>query len=435
MSQSRAWFALTVFFIAAVLSYTDRLILNLLVEPIRHDLSISDAQISYLQGAAFAVIYAIVGLPLGRFADRHNRRNIILAGIILWSVATAACGFAASLPMFVMARIFVGIGEATLAPAVMSMIPDLFPPARRGTAIAVFLAGMTMGGGVATLGGGLLLGILSSGHLAFLPVIGALPPWRGVLVLLSVPGILIAFLMTFIREPLRGELRSSQATFSDTISYFVKFKWMFIALFGAFALLQLVDYGFGAWLPAMMGRRFHIQASVAGPMIGTIVILFGGLGTVLGGLLADRLVRRGSPDARLRITLIAYIIAIPTFAFPLMPSSHLSLALYAGYAIVSAIGGSAGLAATQDAVPAQMRGFSVSLQAFLYTLFGLGVGPTVVAIATQTIAQGPAGVSLAMIVVAIPVGIVALLLLAAARRSYGNVVELLARDAPSAASS
>jgi MFS family permease len=155
--------------------------------------------------------------------------------------------------------------------------------------------------------------------------------------------------------------------------------------------------------------------------------VFGGLGTILGGLFADRLVRRGVADARLRIALIAYTIALPTFVFPLMPAAGLSLALYAAYSIVSGIGGSAGLAATQDAVPPQMRGFSVSLQAFLYTLFGLGVGPSVVALTTQTIARGPAGVGLAMMVVAIPAALVALLLLAIARRPYRARVEALAQ--------
>jgi MFS family permease len=296
---------------------------------------------------------------------------------------------------------------------------------------------MTMGGGVATLIGGLLLGLLSGGHLSFLPVVGSLTPWRGVLVLLAVPGLLIALLMSTIREPSRSDLRMapSQARFSDTLAYFRKYKWMFAALFGAFALLQLVDYGFSAWFPALMGRRFQIPASEAGPMIGTIAIVFGGLGTVMGGFVADRLVRRGSADARLRVTLIAYLIALPAFAFPLMSSSHLSLALYAIYAVASAIGGSAGLAATQDAVPAQMRGFSVSLQAFLYTLFGLGVGPTVVAVTTQTIARGPAGVGLAMIVVAVPAGLLALLLLAIVRRPYGSVVEKLAGESQSKARS
>jgi MFS family permease len=425
----RAWFALAMFFAAAVLSYTDRLILNLLVEPIRHDLGITDLQISFLQGAAFAIIYAIVGLPLGLFADRRNRRNVVLGGIVLWSVATAACGFASGFWPFAAARIFVGIGEATLAPAVMSMIPDLFPPARRGTAIAVFLSGMTIGGGAATLFGGLLLGLLAGGHLAFLPIVGSLPPWRGVLVLLSVPGLLIALLMAFIREPARADMRvpAAQSRIADTVAYFFRHKWMFIALFGAFAFLQLVDYGFSAWLPAMMGRRFHIPAFKAGPMIGAIAIVFGGLGTILGGLFADRLVRRGVADARLRIALIAYTIALPTFVFPLMPAAGLSLALYAAYSIVSGIGGSAGLAATQDAVPPQMRGFSVSLQAFLYTLFGLGVGPSVVALTTQTIARGPAGVGLAMMVVAIPAALVALLLLAIARRPYRARVEALAQ--------
>lgn len=426
----RAWFALAVFFVAAMLSYTDRLILNLLVEPIRHDLLITDVQISYLQGAAFAVIYALVGLPLGRFADRHNRRNIVLGGIILWSVATAACGFCTGFWQFAMARVFVGLGEATLAPAVMSMIPDFFPPSRRGTAIGVFLAGMTMGGGTATLFGGLLLKLMSGGGLAFLPVMGSLAPWRGVLVLLGLPGLLIALSMAVIREPVRSDVRASapQARFADTVAYFNDHKWMFAGLFGAFALLQFVDYGFSAWLPALMGRRFGVAAADAGPMIGAIAILFGGLGTLLGGFLADRLVRRGAADARLRVTLAAYLIALPAFVFPLMPSSGSSLTLYAGYAVASAVGGSAGLAATQDAVPAQMRGFSVSLQAFLYTLLGLGVGPTVVALATQTLARGPAGVGLAMMVVAIPACLLALLLLAIVRRPFSATVQQLERQ-------
>jgi MFS family permease len=133
-----SWLALAVFFIAAMLSYTDRLILNVLVEPIRHDLGVSDVQVSFLQGAAFAVIYSLIGLPLGRFADRHNRRNLVVAGVFLWSVATAACGYAADVGQLFVARVFVGIGESALAPAVMSMIPDLFPPAKRALRLAFF---------------------------------------------------------------------------------------------------------------------------------------------------------------------------------------------------------------------------------------------------------------------------------------------------------
>ena len=425
-----AWIALVVFFIAAVLSYTDRLILNLLVAPIRHDLGITDVQVSYLQGAAFAVIYSIVGLPLGRFADRHNRRNIIAAGIVLWSIATAACGYVADFDQFFLARIFVGIGEAALAPAVMSMIPDLFPPARRGTAIGVFLAGMTIGGGVSVSAGGLLLGAFSGGSLAALPILGHLAPWRAVLVSLALPGFALALVVACLPEPQRLECggAADKVAFAETLSFFSRHWALFAAVFGAFALMQMVDYGFSAWLPSLLMRKFAVGPALAGPQIGAISIVFGGVGTLLGGWIADILLVRGKSDARLRVALIAYMLALPSLLFPLLPSSHLVLLCYAAYALVTAVGSSAGLTATQDAVRPEMRGFSVSLQALAYTLIGLGCGPTAVAATTEYIYHAPSRVGIAMVTVAAPAGIAAVLLLAATLRPYRAIRLALAEE-------
>ena len=380
-----SWLALAVFFTAAMLAYTDRLILNVLVEPIRHDLGASDVQVSFLQGAAFAVIYALIGLPLGRFADRHKRRNLVAAGVLLWSVATAICGYAADVGQLFAARIFVGIGEAALAPAVMSMIPDLFPPARRGTAIGIFLAGMTIGGGVSVAVGGLLLGAFSSGALAGLPLLGQLAPWRAVLVSLAIPGFAVALLVACLPEPARLERTRTpqEADIRPVLAFFWRHRGLFAAMFGAFALMQGVDYGLSAWLPSLLLRRFALATAVAGPRIGLVSILFGGGGTLLGGWLADRLLARGFSDGRVRVALFGYTLTLPCLLFPLGSSERLVLLGYAAYSVASAMASAAGLTATQDAVRAEMRGLSISLQAMAYTLFGLGCGPTHVAVTTE----------------------------------------------------
>src|ERR1700732_5376463 len=149
-----AWAVVAILIATAVLSYTDRQVLSLLVDPIRSDLGITDTQISLLLGTAFAVVYGIAGLPLGFLADRTSRRNLIFAGVLVWSCGTLACGFSHSFGQLFAARIVVGLGEAVLSPAAISLISDYFPPARRGTAVGCFLSGIAMGRGASLLIGG-----------------------------------------------------------------------------------------------------------------------------------------------------------------------------------------------------------------------------------------------------------------------------------------
>ena len=165
-SRPYAWTVVAILIATAVLSYTDRQVLSLLVDPIRGELGISDTQVSLLLGTAFAVVYGIAGIPLGVLADRTSRRNLIFAGVLVWSCGTLACGFSHSFGQLFAARIVVGLGEAVLSPAAISLISDYFPPSRRGTAVGFFLSGIAMGIGAAILIGGGVLHVVELGVLA-----------------------------------------------------------------------------------------------------------------------------------------------------------------------------------------------------------------------------------------------------------------------------
>ena len=430
-----AFYVVAIFFLAAILSYTDRLILNLMVDPIRHDLRITDTQVSLLQGAAFAVLYACIGLPLGRIADRYNRRNVILFGILVWSAATAACGYASSFGALFAARIGVGLGEAALAPAAMSMIADYFPPDRRGFAIGIFLTGMAMGGGTAVMAGGALLQAFATGHLVLPSMMGHLAPWREVMVAASAPGCLLAVLLLTVREPARHEtLAAATGTaaggFGATLRFFSRHRWTFILLFTAFALGNLVGYAGDSWLPSVLIRRFAMAPGKVGLSLGIVSLICGGGGTVLGGFLSDRMERRAATsDAGLRFCLIASLCCLPLLAFSVMPAVAPLLALYGAYNFVQSMAGTAGLTATQNAVPSEMRGFAVSMQAFMYTLIGLGLGPTAVAFATDHLYHDPRSVGLSILTVSVPVSMISAALLWRALGPYRRTRALIAGGA------
>lgn len=416
-----AWSVVGIFFLAAVLSYTDRLILNLLVDPIRRDLGLTDTGVSLLQGAAFAILYAVLGLPLGRYADRHNRRNLALAGVAVWSVGTACCGFAHSFAQLFGARIAVGMGEAALAPAVISMLPDYFPPERRATAIGIFLAGMISGAGVASLASGFLLSAIEHGLLSCVPVVSALAPWRAVLVVLAVPGIVMIALLTLVREPERRERSADlkhDAGLASTLAYLKRNAGTFAVVLGAFGLIQVVDYGLNAWLPTLLFRRFHLTAANVGASIGAISIAGGLLGALVGGITADMLQSRGFTDAKMRVAAIAATALLPCLCFPLLPAAHTVLAVFAGYTFVFGVLAAVGLSAIQDVAPSEMRGLLVSLQAFIYTLLGLGCGPTLVALVGDHVLRGPLHIGDAMAAVALPVAVAGVTLLWRALPAY-----------------
>ena len=202
-SMAYPWMVVAILMIAYVFSFVDRQILNLLVGPIRRDLGISDTQMSLLMGFSFAIFYTILGIPLGRLADRVSRRGLITTGVLVWSAMTALCGFAYSYWQLFLCRIGVGVGEATLSPAAYSMIADYFPPERRATAISVYSMGIFLGSGLAFLLGGLVIKFAVAQGTMALPLIGEVRPWQLVFFVLGGSGIVFSLAFLLVREPPR----------------------------------------------------------------------------------------------------------------------------------------------------------------------------------------------------------------------------------------
>lgn len=402
----QGWWAVGIFCTAAVLSYTDRQILSLLVDPLRADLHVSDTQLSILQGAAFAVLYSCVGLPLGRMADILKRKALLLAAVTIWSIGTAACGLAESFWQLFAARLLVGIGEAAFAPAAMSLIADYFPPERRATAIGVFFTGIVIGAGSAIAIGGGLLEVAQHGAFAALPLLGALAPWRVVLLLAGSAGALVFLLLTTLREPVVRSVSfrdlGQHLALAETLRPFARRLPLLFPLYAAMALCAIVDYGVLSWTPAMLSRRFGYSPLAIGASLGTIAIISGVIGTPAGGYITDWCTKRWGAQARPKLAFAIVLFGI--FGAPIGFATTSSQALLAVtcWVFVSSVLGIVSIATVLDLLPTESRGFATSTISFSNTIIGLGLGPTLVALASDHIFKSGDAVGLAITMVAAP---------------------------------
>ena len=211
----RGWIVVFILMLAYIFSFVDRYIINLLVEPMKRDMNLSDTQVSLLLGASFALFYSFLGIPLGRFADLYNRKKIIIGGIGLWSIMTALCGLTKNYGQLFLARMGVGIGEATLSPAAYSIISDYFSQKRLAMAISVYSLGIYLGSGLAYAGGGYLIQKLDKMENILLPLIGEIYAWQLIFIIVGLPGLLISLLVfLFVKEPVRqgGQAQSPSLT-------------------------------------------------------------------------------------------------------------------------------------------------------------------------------------------------------------------------------
>jgi len=414
-SRPYAWTVVAILIATAVLSYTDRQVLSLLVDPIRSDMGISDTQISLLLGTAFAVIYGIAGIPLGYLADRFSRRNLIFTGVSVWSLGTIACGFSHNFSEIFASRIVVGLGEAALSPAAISLISDYFPPSRRGTAVGSFLSGIAMGNGAAILIGGGVLHAIGSGALAATPL-AAYAPWRMVLLLIGGPGLLWALAILLIREPVRHTTEGASTSVDDADgNAWRATPWARVApIYVVLAAASFVDNAVGAWAPTMLIRDFSRNPAQVGIELGLLLTVGFGGGVLIGGALADRAGARGGWPRKLRVCLYSGLLILPVSLLMDSPIFSFVLAGVPLYFALSGIVTAVGFSAILDVVPNRSRGLAMSMSFFLNVALGAGLGPTAVAVAGAHVFAATAGLG-PPIVLTVAVGyLVALAALCAA---------------------
>ncbi|MEG9862158.1 MAG: MFS transporter [Parvularculales bacterium] len=359
-------------------NFVDRQILSILLEPVKHALELSDTQLGFLSGIAFAIFYATLGIPIAMLADRYNRRRIITLSLSLFSLMTAVCGFVTNFWQLAVARIGVGIGEAGTSPPSHSIISDLYPREERASALAFFSLGVNAG---------ILIGFLVGGW------VNVYFGWRITFLTVGLPGLLLAiFVRYWLREPPRGYADGHTKTVeTPPIKEVLRYLWgrrAFIHIALATALSSFIGYGAIAWLPSFLARSHGLDTGQSGTALALIIGIAGGCGTYMGGVLADKLSKR---DVRWNMWLpvLAALIGVPfSVAFYLVDDTVFALILYAISAVVSLFYLGPSFAMCQAIAEPRMRAVTAALLLFILNIIGLGLGPQTVGILSDLLETG-----------------------------------------------
>lgn len=394
------WLVAFLLMLAFALSFIDRQILAFMVGPIRRDLGISDTQMSLLMGFSFAVVYAAATLPMGRLADSRNRRNLIIFGVVLWSVMTAACGLARNYTQLFLARLGVGAGEAVLQPAAYSLIAASFPPERRALAMSVCTAGVYVGSGMAFLLGGLLAQYVATHPTVALPLVGTLFGWQATLVALGLVGVAFALVLFFIPEPARTAAHQKTPPIREVARLLWAQRRVLIPHHLGFAMLLLCSYGTAAWLPAYFARVHGYSMGEVGLLLGLSAMIAGSLGMLLGGALCDRWQAQYGTRAVYRLARWSIALVLLFGGLYMLAPSGLWSGLFvvpAVFAMSLTVG--AAPASVQGLVPESLRGQASAVYLFVVNLIGLGIGPTAVALLTDRLFADDQAVGFSMFIV------------------------------------
>ena len=392
-----AWFVVGVLMLAYTNSFIDRTILSLLVEPIRRDLQINDTQFSLLAGLAFIIFYTLMGVPIARLADQKNRKAIIATGIATWSFMTAVCGLTKNFWQMFGARIGVGIGEAALSPAAMSMISDYFPVHKLARAISVYSMGVYFGAGLAMLIGALVINAVAAAGVVVLPLIGEVYPWQLTFFYVGLLGLPIFLLVLAVREPQRRGIAKGRAaeegsasSLPELFAFMKRNVWTITFHFAAFSFIGIGIAGYLVWTPALFIRTYGWTASEIGGVYGIILFFAGTGGVFAGGFLADWLEKRGRSDAILRAAFYAAIAVLPCAVLtPLMNNPWFAVGGLTVTVFFLAFPQGLPAAALQVITPNPLRAQMTAIYFLVGNLIANALGPTLFALATDYLFKDP----------------------------------------------
>lgn len=426
-SAAAGWFLVVMLTVGYIFSFVDRYILGLLIEPIKAEFDLSDRSIGWLL-SAFTLVYGFVGIFMGWLVDRGKRLWIVSIGVALWSAATVATGMAKNFVQLFTARMGVGIGEATLSPATFSMIGDSFPTEKRGKPIAFYTAALPIGAGLASLlSGAVIVWTVSSGNQS-LPFFGELSPWRYTMIIVGLPGLLLALFFLFMKEPVRRPAAVSSdviggSNFLDALKYLWDNKALFIGFILVICAMTAIAYSHGFLAPTFE-RTWGWSPQKYAYVNGIALLLIGPLNMMIMGSISDWWTKKGMKDASLRILYIGFFIMIPSGVIPLfMPTAELAFLVLCvntiGIGIVSAIGVTSLLVIT----PAQIRGQVVALYYLAISWFG-SLGPIVVGELSSGV-FGEDNLRYAVAVVPVIFAIAPLLMMPLTKRLYREQMDRL----------
>lgn len=379
-----AWYVVVLLTIAYIFSYIDRIVLGLVLEPMKADLGLSDTYMGLLGGFAFALFYATMGIPLGWLVDRKPRKYIVAMGAVLWSAATMATGVARNFAGLFAARMAVGFGEAALSPSAMSLISDLFAPERRAKAIAFYSMALGVGSAIAYLVVGAILEWAETADLSMFSFIGVDQPWQVVFLAVGFPGILLGLVFLTVKEPDRKQTKLSAtdgkgaATFPQTLAYIWSHKLPIVGVTVMVSGMTAIAYT-SMWLPPLFERTWGWSAATFSNYNGSVLLFLAPISILFWGWVIDHFNQKGRHDMPFVITQAGLaVLVIASVIFPLMPNVWaafvISQVANVGFTMVTA----GGITALLAILPSELRGQAVALYYMFISMTGLLIGPSVV---------------------------------------------------------
>jgi MFS family permease len=368
-------YVVALIWLVMLLRFVDLQIIAVLLESIKKEFNFSDTQLGLLSGIAFALFYATLGVPIAWLADRYNRRNIIAVAIGAWSAMTALCGMATGFVSLFLARVGVGIGEAGGMPPSYSLISDYFKPEKRGTIFALLNSSVPVG---------VFIGFIVGGW------VNQYHGWRAAFMVVGIPGILVALLIRFtLREPPRGfadnrNTASATPAFRDTVIYLLRMPSYRHIVLGT-SIITMGAIGSGIWIPSFFIRVHGMRVAEVGTWLAFIYGGGGAIGTMLGGVLADRLsLRTGDMRWYMWLCAIATIFILP-FAFfvYLWPNPIQALLVHIGTTILMHMFMGPAYGTVQNLAGVERRAMAAAMNLLFVNLIALGLGPLFIGIASD----------------------------------------------------
>lgn len=418
---THGWYCVSILGLATMINFLDRGILPLLVQPIKADLGLSDLQMSWIMGFAFTFFYAIFGLPVARLVDRKSRKLIFSAGLAIFAVTTLLTGFARSFWQLFAVRVGMGVGETTSGPSAYSLLSDYFPPHRLPRAISVMQIGFVVGTGMALMLGAGIIDFVAHHPGLGIAALEGFRPWQLVMMLVSVPGFVVAALMLTVREPpRRGGAATERTPIGEVFLLIRSFPGVYWPLFIGMGLRSAQMFGTQNWGPTFYQRTFGWTPQQVGYYQGPVSILAMLIGLALGNWLAERYWKQGRSDGNVRVVVVATLTSVPLgILFPFMPSPWLALGLFALASVTQIMAAAPENAAIQSVTPNRMRGQMTFLFLFIMNVIGMGLGPLIVGFFTDFL-FGEAGIRYSIALMGLLCGVPAILAFQRGLKPYGR---------------